>query len=254
MTKRTRPDSEVITSPPKRSKARFHTTDLDVATSYQLTTKINTRDGKIVYTNWSIFRGLEYFDGLLESGLRETPVRTLIFDYLNDVETEIYLDILTIGCDISKLSQTICLNLYYQFDKHLIQDPLDSLKKQIVSHGYTLDLYNFYRIFKPFDIEVLAKMYIEKISDLNKIECPPLDDDIFGIKFLPFLVVLLISFGTLIRDLPASVLEKHLKKCNPYYNIKSLRECTDIFSDHPNFIPFVKVILGKWEVRDEYLY
>lgn len=41
--------------------------DRHKAIQYQLFTQIKTGDGQIVYTSWSIFYGLEYFDNMLES-------------------------------------------------------------------------------------------------------------------------------------------------------------------------------------------
>lgn len=181
-------------------------------------------------------------------------VRQLEFSFLNRQETEIYLDLLQ-GDRISELtSATSYYNLYTQFDHHLNKSMLPLLANQIRNQAYSLDLYNFNIDHKILDVSHLAAKYIQYTKTTHA-EHPPATDDIFWDKVFSLLnLEKPHNIWIIAGQLSLEILQKHLKKSAPIYDLKSLQWCITNHTLHPNILMFVQHNLASWMNRHPYGY
>ncbi len=246
--KRSKKDGNPVTVPNK-SKLLIHTTDSQIAKNCHMTTQILSRDNITVYTNWNLFYGREYFDGLIEAGIGNEYHRPLTFQFLSGDEVGIYLEILAKVRDVDGLTFANYINLYQQFDYHLITDILPSLKSQIINIKFNLSIYVFNREYKILTIAELAKMYIDYSLQYTHEEHPPAEDETFWDQVFTQLNILPDDVWHLVRQLHPNILEKHLIKCKPKQSVKSLNICvTNNFHD-PRILFFIKHCLSSWATR-----
>jgi hypothetical protein len=71
------------------------TDDINIAKLYQLNTKVLCKDGSVLYTSYSIFYGIDYFDRMVRSGMIESQGNPeLKFDFLSKKDAIVYMNLI----------------------------------------------------------------------------------------------------------------------------------------------------------------
>lgn len=228
----------------------FYVLDEQKADLYQLFTHIKTQDQGMVYTTWSVFRGLEYFESLLESGVIDGLHRTINFEFLNVTETCAYIDLLSTGrrASLSKISTSSCLSIYKQLDFHLIKSNVrKTVIQEIESRDYSNELYDFNVDYKIIDVEHIAIMFAGQ--DPKKMQIPANYDPIFFEWVFKRLRGNCVKAWEFIRNLPPHIVGKHISVYNPGGSLKKFSHCINSYSSDPNLMVFIQHILNKWATQ-----
>jgi hypothetical protein len=184
MNKRSATDDNIVVKVSR--KRMIYTTDIIEAKRYQLLTEIKTCDSQILYTTWSVFSGIEYFEKMIDANMRETKDRKITFTYLSLEYAKDYLDL--IYFDTKLTLRPYILQIYDQSDYHQIQVLKDQAKIIIENLSYSITLYNWNKVRQLIPDHMMAlklyqliKVTVKKLED--KIEVP-VDDEAFINLFL----------------------------------------------------------------------
>lgn len=228
----------------KRPRLLLYTLDKDVAKSYQFLTQLMPTDDTIVYTSWNLFMNSEYFKGLLDSTMGETAIRTVKVEFLNSMETCVYLEILVNGLkNLSDVPTDSLLNIYRQLDFHLFTNCLPEIKEEIITREYTHNFYRFNKIYKIVDICILADMYIKHAINNNEIYML-VDDELVEVVFTRLSRYDIHTIWSIIRLYPTEILTKHLDRCVIRFNSTRFKSCIIQCGDDPNIMLFIKRVVN----------
>lgn len=246
-----------------KRKLSLYIDDDETAKKMQLGTKIITKDNETIYTSWLIFRGISYFDNIINSGMKESVSQTLRFDFLTKNNTELYLFLITMRdlplsniikiLSDSNLDTKSLLSIYEQCDFHRIEFLQNCCIEIIKGLPYSIELYNFNVLRKIIDTKDMTEKFFNSTIKNNCYVCdsilPPVSDDDFWIFVFNHEKFKSISQSYIIvRHLDKDFLLKSLNLYKPYFrlNINELVMITgtEIFRKDENLIIFVNHILN----------
>lgn len=225
----------------KRPKLLLYTLDKEIAIRNHFSTQLIPNDKKIVYTNWSFFINSQYFDGLLDSTIKDEITRSVNIEFLNSIETCCYIEILVNGfADWKLVPPGSLISIYRQLDFHLIIDILPSLKKEILSRHFTLRFYEVNRDCKIIDTPAVAQMYIKHVINSDKLYVLPDDDELAKIVFTELGKFDLHTIWSVIRLFPNEMVIKYLDYCVIKFDPVNFQSCINEFHEDPNLMVFIK--------------
>ena len=173
----------------KRKKFLYVTDDEQLASKWQLHTKINTKDNKILYTYWNIFYGLEYFDALYNSRMIENIDNTINFEDLDSKDAIIYIHLI-VSDFTGYLEINQLIDIYYQSDYHQIKYINDMCIENIRKQEFSMKLYDFNKVKKVLSMRDIIDKFFEHIlldnrEVKNVFEVTPEDKNFFNDLTIP---------------------------------------------------------------------
>lgn len=160
-----------------------------IAKSLDYNVKIKCSDGVIAHTTWGFFSGVEYFNRLINSDMKESRTRELTFEYLDYKDVEIYIELIVQVTSNNQLTRNVnngsLMDIYSQADIHGIVDICEYLKKKISELPWSLNLYRFIIKYNILDINKILIKYTNTHKNgssyewCRDIEVPPMSESIF---------------------------------------------------------------------------
>lgn len=162
-----------------------------LAKSLDYNIKIKCSDNTIAYTTWGFLSGVEYFNNIVNSGMKESTTRELHFEYLNFEDTEKYIELIiqsTINGSIMGDISTINLYRFYaQADFHNITFVMSYLAMKLIDLPWSIQFYCFMIKYNILPMKGIVSKYVNSFVDetkgniewKNEIEIPPETESTF---------------------------------------------------------------------------
>lgn len=191
--------------------------DVSDAERYQLLTKVIANDGVTLYTSWSVLAGIEYFENLMNSHMKESKTREITFQHLNQWEARSYLELLSFHNWENFTWDKCIFSLHEQANYHQIEAICKTCVHQILKLPYSEKLYAWnmrHNIIEQRNMVV--RLYLE-IAKRGGDPYFPVGDEKFFTMFPDYCSEciprnILVDW-CVIRKVPYKFAEKYIKHC-----------------------------------------